>query len=183
MKNTQEQPGERPKMTPSETTLNLLLADLQKRFYAQADLRLFYRDRRALFGALTWPALWLDQRGVYCSQERYQALLIARLEAIQTHGDADSYGAFFPAYLLKCLQDWFAWHGENLYMELKHARNAVEVALLSIHFADESRAHTRPHHNEQNQIAELASLHKLLSTKKTSRKHLPSPNQTLLKLL
>ena len=88
MKQHHKAPGERPKMTTAEDTLITLLVDLRKRFYTQVDHNhsLFYRDRRALAKTLTWPALWLEHRGVYCSQARYRALLVARLEAIQLYG-------------------------------------------------------------------------------------------------
>jgi hypothetical protein len=182
MKNTCEMPARRPQMTTAQATLVALLAELRRRFYAQLDQSLFYRDRRALARALTWPALWLDRRGVYCSQARYQALLIARLEAIQEHGDAGKHGAFFPAYLLKCLQDWFAWHGEELYLELKHARNAIEIALLSVGFDDESRGKPRSDRSTQDPIVALASLHRVLGANKRTAKARTGMDQFLLRL-
>ena len=36
-----------------------------------------------------------------------------------------------PNYLLKCLQDWFQHHGDELYDELKHIRNALDQILAS----------------------------------------------------
>jgi len=50
---------------------------------------------------------------MYCSQALYQAILVVRLKAIQEHGDAGKYGAFFAAYLLKCLQDWLPGMGRS----------------------------------------------------------------------
>lgn len=182
MKNTCEMPRPRPQMTTAQATLVALLGELQRRFYAQGDQSLFYRDRRALARALTWPALWLDRRGVYCSQDRYRALLVARLEAIQEHGDAGKYGAFFPTYLLKCLQDWFAWHGEELYLELKHARNAIEIALLSVGFDDERGGKPRSHRSDQDPIVALASLHRVLAANKGTAKARTDQDQFLLKL-
>jgi hypothetical protein len=182
MKQALEKPGKRPQMTSAEATLVSLLGELRRLFYAQLDQSLFYRDRRALARTLSWPALWLDRRGVYCSQARYQALLVARLKAIQEHGDAGKYGAFFPAYLLKCLQDWFAWHGEELYLELKHARNAIEIALLSIGFDDESGGNPRSHRSGQDPIGALASLHRVLAANKETAKTRTDKDQFLFKL-
>ena len=192
MKTPLDMPGERPKMNAAEGTLVCLLGELQKRFYVQVDQSLFYRDRRALAKALSWPALWLDHRGVYCSQARYRALLVARLEAIEHHGVTRMYGAYFPAYLLKCLQDWFAWHGEELYLELKHARNAIEVALLSVGFDDESGEKPRCDRRaasavalakvDQDPIVALAGLHRVLGAKTGSEKSRSEQNQILLKL-
>lgn len=185
MNHAADMPGQRPKMATAEATLTDLLGELQRRFYAQADQSLFYRDRCALARALTWPALWLDRRGVQCSQDRYRALLVARLEAIQVHGDSGKYGAFFPAYLLKCLQDWFTWHGEDLYLELKHARNAIEVALLSVGFDDDNddRGRTpRSHRGDPDSILALATLHKVLRAKKAPREDRAGRNQIMLNL-
>lgn len=183
MKIIREKPAERPQMTPAEDTLVSLLGELRNCFYTQVDHSLFYRDRRALVRALTWPALWLDRRGVYCSQARYRALLVARIEAIQLHGVSRRYGAYFPAYLLKCLQDWFAWHGEELYLELKHARNAIEVALLSVGFDDDTQGKPRWDLRDEAPIAALASLHKVLGANKGTGNVRTNEDQMLLRLL
>ena len=35
------------------------------------------------------------------------------IEAIRAHGDPACYNAYFPRYLLKCLQDWFERYGDD----------------------------------------------------------------------
>jgi hypothetical protein len=104
-------------------TTEALLDILRERFYPDQH-RLFHRDRRMLLYALTWPAHWLDQRGLATAPHTYRQILTQRLDAIQIHGNPDRYLAYFPAYLLKSLQDWFVHHGEDLYDQLKHIRNA-----------------------------------------------------------
>ena len=101
-----------------------LLAQIKQNFYTcKSSEKAFYADRRMLIYALTWPAQWLDQRGLCMDARQYEELFGQRLKAIAEHGDPKRYQRYFPRYLLKCLQDWFAHHGEELYEELKHVRN------------------------------------------------------------
>lgn len=103
-----------------------LLARIKQTFYTnKSSEKQFYADRRMLLYALTWPGKWLEQRGLSISAHGYEQLLGDRLKAIAEHGKPESYQSYFPAYLLKCLQDWFAHHGDELYEELKHIRNQL----------------------------------------------------------
>lgn len=103
-----------------------LLAQIKQSFYAcKLSHNRFYKDRRMLLYALTWPAKWLDQRGLQVSSKQYEQLINQRLKAIAQHGKSKRYEHYFPGYLLKCLQDWFAHHGDELYEELKHVRNQL----------------------------------------------------------
>lgn len=138
-----------------------LLQAIRLRFYAQrpADYR---RDRPRLLHALTWPATWLEARGLTCAPSRYQALIEARIQAIAAHGNPVVYGAYFPAYLLKCLQDWFDRHGDDLYGELKHIRNALDQLLASARFAERVQRHAR-------QLDLLVSTHRFLERRPTKR--------------
>ncbi|MCU0894492.1 MAG: hypothetical protein MUD06_09240 [Rhodospirillales bacterium] len=131
-----------------------MLGTIRLRFYRlrPAD---YQRDRRRLLYALTWPATWLEERGLTCAPPRYHTLIAARLQAIAAHGNPAAYGAYFPAYLLKCLQDWFDRHGDDLYGELKHIRNALDQILASARFAARVQLHAR-------QLDLLVSTHRLL---------------------
>jgi hypothetical protein len=46
-----------------------------------------------LLYALTWPAVWLERRGLTCPAVRYQKLIAARLGDIAAHGDPARFGA------------------------------------------------------------------------------------------
>ena len=118
-------------LAKTDGAVRQLLEEVRCRFYAGHPARDFHRDRRMLLYALTWPASWLERRGLTCLGR----LLTDRLVVIAAHGDPARYGAYFPAYLLKCLQDWFDHHGEQLYGELKHIRNALDQVLASAKFA------------------------------------------------
>ena len=122
-------------LAKTDGAVRQLLEEVRCRFYAGHPARDFHRDRRMLLYALTWPASWLERRGLTCPAARYRGLLTDRLVVIAAHGDPARYGAYFPAYLLKCLQDWFDHHGEQLYGELKHIRNALDQVLASAKFA------------------------------------------------
>ena len=139
-----------------------LLAAIHQRFYAAQPPRDFHRDRRMLLYALTWPAAWLARRGLTCSARRYHELVADRLADIALHGDPARYGAYFPAYLLKCLQDWFQHHGDQLYDELKHIRNALDQVLASARLAAEVRPDAQ--HTES-----LAATHRLLRAHRAQR--------------
>jgi hypothetical protein len=57
------------------------------------------RERQRLLYAVTWPAAWLDERGLTCAPQRYQTLIEERLQIIAAHGDCTRYDAYFPSYL------------------------------------------------------------------------------------
>jgi len=141
-----------------------LLAAVRASFYATKPAAEFRRDRRGLIRALSWPADWLARRGLFCSPARYRALVVARLDAVRAHGDPARYGAFFPSYLLKCLQDHFAHHGDELHDELKHIRNALEAVTGSLRFAESEAA------VQARQTEALARVHRLL------RSQAPAPS-------
>lgn len=168
--------------TPTPATMERAIADLleaiRARFYAGADsdlprangnartdrtaLRRFHRDRHMLLYALTWPATWLERRGLTCPPGRYCRLIDERLAAIAAHGDPARYEGFFPRYLLKCLQDFFDRHGDDLYGDLKHIRNALDQVLASARFAARVR-------DDARQLDVLATTHRLLHARQATR--------------
>lgn len=153
--------GADPQPETGDAVQQLLVA-VERRFYAALPKGDFHRDRRMLVYAITWPSTWLKCRGLTCSPARYNLLIAERLEAIAAHGDPGRYGAYFPAYLLKCLQDWFQHHGDELYGELKHIRNALDQVLASARFA--ANVQHDAHH-----IEVLASAHNLIQAKRARR--------------
>jgi hypothetical protein len=154
--------GVRAERAQLDGAVRQLLEEVRRRFYAGQPVRDFHRDRRMLLYALTWPAVWLERRALTCSATRYHALLADRLADIAVHGDPARYGAYFPAYLLKCLQDWFQHHGDELYDELKHIRNALDQVLASTHFA--AGVQRNAQHTEL-----LAATHRLIQARRAQR--------------
>lgn len=156
--------GPDPAVDPvtDDTAVRELLDDVRARFYAARTRREFYRDRRMLVYALTWPGTWLDRRGLTCPAARYQAIIRHRLADIAVHGDPERYGAYFPTYLLKCLQDWFEHHGDQLYAQLKHIRNALERVLADAALTNQIRRDSR-------HVELLAATHRLLHASRERR--------------
>ena len=89
-------------------------------------------------------------------------LLDDRLEAVAAQGDPVRYGGYFPAYLLKCLQDWFQHRGDELDAEFKHVRNALDQVLASGRFPERVQRDAR-------NIDLLASTHHLLHARRSNR--------------
>jgi hypothetical protein len=147
---------------PLAVTIDQLLLAIRLRFYVHRPID-YQRDRQRLLHAITWPATWLDERGLTCAPQRYQSLIDVRLQVIAAHGNPAVYGAFFPSYLLKCLQDWFDRHGEELYSELKHIRNALDQLLASARFAERVQSHAR-------HLDLLVSTHRLIESRHGNRR-------------
>lgn len=149
-----------------------LLAHIRKHFYAPATSNPHYhRDRKMLLYTLTWPAQWMDQRGLPVPSQTYEKLLTERLDAIAKHGNPQHYEAHFPRYLLKCLQDWFAWHGDDLYDELKHIRNQL--------YSIDALLREQPSQNTEDIIPSIAAAHAILAVHYRCKKQ-PDPKQLTL---
>ena len=148
-------PDLKTELAKTDRAVRQLLEEVRWRFYVGHPARDFHRDRRRLLYALTWPAGWLERRGLTCSAERYRVLIVERFAAIKAHGDPARYGTYFPAYLLKCLQDWFDRYGDDLYGELKHIRNALDQVLASARF-------TATVQRNAQHVEFLAATHRLL---------------------
>ena len=111
--------------------LDAVLRYIGKHIYKDNDAS-FQRDRHRLMYALTWPAAWLDSQGLRMHSKDYQRMLLDKLKQIHAHGDPARYRAYFPKYLLKCLQDHCHHHHETLYRELKHASYSIEEIIKNI---------------------------------------------------
>jgi hypothetical protein len=149
-----------------------LLAHIKQHFYPPDPTdKHFHQDQRILLYALTWPAAWLDARALRLPPQRYETLIMQRLDAIVLHGDPAHYQQYFPRYLLKTLQDWFAWHGEDLYHELKHIRNCLPDI--------ETLLQTRPTQTTHDTVAPLARAHAVLAIQ-YHRKKQAQPTQLKL---
>ena len=111
--------------------LEAVLHYISKHIYEDMD-ETFQRDRRMLLYALTWPAAWLDSQALRMHCQDYRRMLMDKLVQITRHGDPVRYRAYFPKYLLKCLQDHCHHHHETLYRELKHASYSIEEIVNNI---------------------------------------------------
>jgi len=163
MKNVIHDPGPPDARPKIDAAVQQILETIRLRFYGTHPPADFHRDRRRLLYALTWPAVWLERRGLTCSPARYQSLITERLDAIAVHGDPVRYGAYFPSYLLKCLQDSLQHRGDELYVELKHVRNALVQVLASVRFGAQVERDAR-------HLDLLAATHRLLHAQRAHRR-------------
>jgi len=129
-------------MAPQEI-IEQALRRIQARWYA-ARPREFWRDRRALLEALTWPAAQLRERGVPIRREQYQAMLDGLLSGIETHGEAARTAGYFPGYLKRCVTSHWRHHWEDYYEAGKRLRNTLDrlVARAARHGPDREEDHT-----------------------------------------
>jgi len=150
-----------------------ILAQIKRRFYdSHSSEKRFYKDRRMLLYAVTWPATWLEKRGLPITSQAYRKLLIQRLDDIAKHGDPARYRAYFPRYLLKTIQDWFAHHGDELYEQLKHVRNQ----LCQI----EALLREQPHQSAEDVATPIAQAHAVLAVQNRRKKHADTKQLDLL---
>ncbi|BET67202.1 hypothetical protein ASA1KI_21200 [Opitutales bacterium ASA1] len=129
-------------MTPTQK-IEEALRRIQRRWYAQRP-REFYRDRRALLAALTWPAAQLREQGVPIRLAQYACMLEGLLDGIEKHGIAPFRGAqsdsptvrqsdppsfYFPGYLTTCVRSHWRHHWEDYYEQGKRLRGTYERML------------------------------------------------------
>lgn len=114
---------------PTQEMIATLMKHIRNQFYADRPLEKWLRDQRMVMGILTWPATWLNQRGVGLPVARYEAILREVIVDIQRHG-ATGEIKYFPAYFERAVKSWFAHKGEDLYNERKSLRNAIDLRFL-----------------------------------------------------
>ncbi len=148
--------------SPAKETTDDLLDIIQGTFYREVDRTVFYRDLKGLIYAITWPAKWMKERGLRMTAKRYERFILDRIAEVKEHSDPVTRSIYFPRYLLKCLQEHLAHQGDALYDELKHARNAVDLALQHTSKIQETDTHT---------IDILAHAHTLTRPRRRKAKH------------
>jgi hypothetical protein len=149
-----------------ESNLEDLLLQIKTHFYQNHACPVFYRDRRMLLYALTWPATWLDQKGLNPTKEQYNHLISHKLEDIKKYGDPQKYNLYFPRYLLSSLQDHLTRNGETLYEEWKHIRNQmckIESIVKKLHINE----------NKPSFVSILNEANKIVKPKKRTQKDNP----------
>lgn len=76
---------------------------------------------------VTYPAAWLNKRGLFVSPERYRELFLELLQDIKRNARAEM--KFPPAYLLKSVQDHMRFNADRYNNEGKDARSLADRAL------------------------------------------------------
>jgi hypothetical protein len=128
----------------------------------------FYKGNQAWFKdqhfirqrVVTYPAQWLDSRGVTLQPERYKEVLLEIIRTIKLNGNTETV-VYWPRYLLHCVQQYLKHHGEELYEEGKSIRSAVDLAMT--HVSNSQRA-------QPDVVSGIAQVHRALTAVKSGRK-------------
>lgn len=145
-----------------DAMIERLLAEIVNKFYGGKEARHWMQDQKPLLLALTWPATWLNERGIGLPVADYEARLREIIKGIAEHGDLAAI-KFFPSYFGDCVRKHFVNQGEKLYEERKHIRNAIDLAFLKGMPAQATAKGPDP-------MAVLASTHLVLLKARHARK-------------
>ena len=111
--------------SPAEKFVDEMLADLWRRFY-QHRQREFHQDRRTLIQAITWPARYLNDRGVKAPASMYRRILGSVIQAIRQKGYIAQVRRF-SVYFLYSIQEHMKHHGDEYYEAAKEPRRIEPV--------------------------------------------------------
>ncbi len=125
-------PSIHPSAAVAEQVIDVLLSQIAREYYNSGKDKRYHAHRRGLIHAICWPATWFKQRGIHLSDARYKAIIEERLAEIRIHGCADKAQAYFPKYLLKCLQNHFLHRADHIYEHYKHVRYSIEILLQKL---------------------------------------------------
>lgn len=149
--------------TPPNDLVKLFLRSIRNQFYKGHE-KLFFQERNLLLQAITYPASYLNQRGVGLNAARYQAILTQVIRTINAHGNLAAVRS--PGrYLLHAVQEHMRHQGEEYYECGKRTRDAIADALLGL----KPRAKTGPIQPGDNPVPALAEAHALLAAPKGGR--------------
>lgn len=133
-------PNIHPSAAVAEQVIDSLLAQIAREHYNAGKDKRYHAHRHGLTHAICWPATWFKQRAIHLSDARYKAIIKERLSEIRIHGCADKARAYFPRYLLTCLQNHFLHHGDHIYEQYKHVCYSIEILLQKLPQLQQNRA-------------------------------------------
>lgn len=120
-------PGE--ETAPTQVMIAALMKHVRQQFYTSWPEKKWLQEQRLILMVLTWPATWLNQRGIGLPLDRYERILRDIILEVQRHG-ATGEIKFFPAYFERTVKSWFIHNGEALYEERKSIRDALDLRFL-----------------------------------------------------
>lgn len=147
-----------------------LLHQIKNAFYK--DSPNFHRDRKMLIYTITWPAQWLNRRGLNTSPAFYEEIISKQISIIIKKGNSEIYRLYFPQYLLKSIQNYFFYNGDDLYDQLKHVRNFIPSA-------HDYLKHTQKYDENSRLIETLLAAHKISAPNKSKNYHHDHKQMTL----
>ena len=155
----------------AKEVIDSLLGQIVREHYSGPGDRNYHAHRRGLIHAICWPASWFQERSIHLSDARYKAIIQKQLREIHQHGNSSKAQAYFPKYLLTCLQNHFLHRGDNIYEQYRHVRYSIEILLQKLPDLQQSKT------NEE-MIDVLSQAHRIT---RPVRKKKPSKDCTQLK--
>lgn len=127
------QPNPRPSQDTPEALVNRLLGQIRNQFCGDLDEKAWYRDHYHWLkrNVVLWPARFMWGKGFTLPAARYEQIMLAVFQDIKRHGQTGQV-RYWPAYLMKCVQDHWHHHWEEYYGEAKSARALAEAAMLAL---------------------------------------------------
>ena len=148
----------------------LFLRSIKNQFYKAPHEKLFYQEKFLLQQAITYPAAYLQARGVGLPIERYKALLTTIIRTINAHGNLATVRS--PGrYLLHAVQEHMRHHGEDYYEAGKRTRDALADALMGL----KPRTKGAEIQSADSPVAALAETNRILSAGKGGRRKASTP--------
>lgn len=142
------------------------LARTEELFYKR-DARRFRQHQDALKKALTYPASWLNSRGVSMPAKWHAEILKRILDEIAKFGARKVH--YFPAYVLTCVKGHMDHKGEAYYEAAKVRKTPPNAPAIASEVLSTLR--TLPTRQERDQTTEiLAQAHKILSHRVRTRR-------------
>lgn len=124
--------AERPRQETPAEIVGELLGVIRGQFYGDTEAKRWFQDQHFIKrNVVLWPATWLDKRGVTLAPARYRAILMEIFQGIKRHGETGAV-KYWPAYLMRCVQEHFRHNEDALYEEAKAVRTQVESAMRTI---------------------------------------------------
>ncbi len=164
-------PNLHPSAAVAEQVIDALLSQIAREYYNSGKDPRYHAHRRGLVHAICWPATWFKQRGIHLCDGRYKAIITERLAEIRMYGCEDKVRAYFPKYLLTCLQNHFLYRGDSVYEQYKHVRYPIEILLQKLPQLQQNKT-------QEEMIDVLSQAHRIT---RPTRKKMPRKDYAQLK--
>jgi hypothetical protein len=105
-----------------------MLRQIRQEFYPAPTWgeKRFYQERRRLIEAITWPARWMNARGIEARPSIYRRILDTVIRTIRGKGNVRGIRCF-SVYFLHSVQEHLKYHGDEYYYEAKAAQPIGDV--------------------------------------------------------
>jgi hypothetical protein len=120
---------QRPSISVSEQFMADMVPMIRRQFCPKWDDKAWNSHLWIVQRAVTYPAAWLNKRGLFVSAERYRELFLELLQDIKRNAREEM--KFPPGYLLHCIQQHMRFNADRYNNEGKDARSIAERTLAT----------------------------------------------------